>query len=144
MDPRELRVSVFVGREEELRLLEGEFREAAAGGGRLVTVVGDAGIGKTRVVEEFLARMSLPPGRAVWGQCPEQAGAPAYWPWVQVIRAYADKGDAGSLVAELGSSGPVLAQLVPALRERLPDLDAPEAADSEVWRFRLFDGLAGF
>jgi predicted ATPase len=81
--------NAFVGREEEIRLLEAELAEASAGRGRLVTLAGDAGIGKTRAVEEFVARAPIPSGRVVWGPCPEQPGAPAYWPWVKIIRQIA-------------------------------------------------------
>src|SRR5262245_38957281 len=119
MDSHEIRGRVFVGRDEELRVLAAELAEAAAGHGRLVSVTGDAGSGKTRLVEEFVARAQIPSGRVVWGPCPEQPGAPPYWPWVQAIRAYADP----TLGAELGAGGPALAQLVPvpALRQELPD-----------------------
>jgi tetratricopeptide (TPR) repeat protein len=144
MDPHELRGSAFVGRENELGLLEAELAEAAAGRGRLITVAGDAGIGKTRLVEEFVARAPIPSHRVVWGPCPEQPGAPAYWPWQQAIRAYAHGCEAGVLATELGSSAPEIARLVPALREHLPALDAPATVESEEWRFRLFDALATF
>jgi len=50
--------NAFVGRENEIRLLEAELAEASAGRRRLVTVAGDAGIGKTRAVEEFVARVA--------------------------------------------------------------------------------------
>jgi len=140
-DPRG---SAFVGRADELGLLEAELAEAAAGRGRLVAVAGDPGIGKTRVVEEFVSRVQLPAGRVVWGPCPEHPGAPAYWPWQQAIRAYAAASDPGTLAAELGGSAAEIVRLVPALREHVPGLDPPAAADSDEWRFRLFDALASF
>jgi predicted ATPase len=99
MGSREVRGSAFVGREEELRLLEAELGDATAGRGRLVAIAGDPGIGKTRVVEEFIARASLPPGCVVWGPCSEHPGAPPYWPWQQAIRAYADTDDGAHLPA---------------------------------------------
>src|SRR5262245_21047551 len=144
MDPHEVRGRVFVGRDEELRVLAAEFAEAAAGHGRLVSVTGDAGSGKTRVVEEFVARAPIPSGRVVWGPCPEQPGAPPYWPWVQAIRAYTDSHDPTTLGAELGAGGPAVAPLVPALRQELPDRGLAAPVESEAWRFQIFDGLAGF
>src|SRR5215813_8907887 len=65
MGSREVRGSAFVGRDEELRFLEAELADASAGRGRLVAIAGDPGIGKTRVVEEFIARAALPTGRVV-------------------------------------------------------------------------------
>src|SRR5262249_33613797 len=117
--------TMFVGREDELRLLGKELAEAAAGRGRLVTVAGDAGIGKTRIIEECIARASVPPGRVVWAPCQEQAGAPAYWPWVRAIRSYVSGCDPKTLAAELGPNAPEVAQLVVTLRERMPDIALP-------------------
>src|SRR5262245_50663830 len=81
-DPR------FVGREGELRRLVAAFDGTRAGHGCLVAVSGDAGIGKTRLVEELFRATALPPGRVFRGRCLDQEGAPSYWPWVRVLRAY--------------------------------------------------------
>ncbi|MGY1741254.1 MULTISPECIES: BTAD domain-containing putative transcriptional regulator [unclassified Blastococcus] len=72
----------FVGRPEELAALTGAWSAAAAGRGTAVVVTGEPGIGKTRLVEAFAARV----GAAVrWGRCAEIGGAPPYWPWQQVL-----------------------------------------------------------
>ena len=47
--------SGFVGREQDLKKLEGALALALGGHGRAVAVAGEAGVGKTRLVEEFLA-----------------------------------------------------------------------------------------
>ena len=57
--------AVFVGRERELRVLDGRLERALAGTGSLVMVAGDPGIGKTRLLHEFRRRTS---GRAAWLQ----------------------------------------------------------------------------
>ncbi|MET9227718.1 AAA family ATPase [Lentzea sp. NPDC003310] len=55
--------------------------------GRLVLCGGEPGIGKTRLAQE-LAGHALALGReVVWGHCVETAGAPAFWPWRQVLKA---------------------------------------------------------
>jgi tetratricopeptide (TPR) repeat protein len=145
MGSREVRGSAFVGREEELRLLEAELTEAAAGRGRLVAIAGDPGIGKTRVVEEFIARAAVPPGRVVWGPCPQHPGAPPYWPWQQAIRAYADTNDPATLASELGAEAADIARLVPALRRHVSGWeDGAPAVESDEWRFRLFDAVTSF
>src|SRR5262249_11274420 len=54
--------------------------------------------------------------------------APAYWPWVQAIRAYVHDRDQQALRSEMGAGAVAIAQVVSELRERLPDLPAPPAA----------------
>ena len=48
----------FVGRQRELEALHQAFEQAGAGHGQVVALVGEAGMGKSRLVYEFLA---LPP-----------------------------------------------------------------------------------
>src|SRR5207249_971432 len=100
--------AVFVGRHHELVELRAGLEDAATGRGRFFLVVGEAGIGKTRLVEE-LAREAAERGHlVVWGRCWEGEGAPPYWPWIQVIRACLPR------VAD-AAGAPYLAQLVPEL-----------------------------
>ena len=86
MDNREQAGAVFVGRQRELgTLLEG-LDSAVAGRGRLILVGGEPGIGKIRLADE-LAGIRWDRGIGVlWGRGWEDAGAPAYWPWVQALR----------------------------------------------------------
>src|SRR5262249_4476108 len=97
--------SLFVGRERELEVLVGGLRDARAGRARFVLVSGDAGIGKTRIVEELVRRADLPPGRVLWGRAPEQTGAPSYWPWIRALESYAAEAN-GALREEMGPDAP--------------------------------------
>jgi hypothetical protein len=77
----------IVGRRRELDSLRAWLEGARDGAGRLVLCVGEPGIGKTRLAQE-LAGSALAGGSAVaWGRCVETEGAPAYWPWRQVLRS---------------------------------------------------------
>ena len=65
----------IVGREQDVARLEGWFERAAHGTRQLVFVSGDAGIGKTTVVDRFLAQCAAgSAGRIGRGQCVEHAG----------------------------------------------------------------------
>ena len=77
----------FVGRQRELAALEAGLEAAFSGRGSVFLLVGEGGIGKTRLAEELCARAQRRGARAVWGSAWEEGGAPAYWPWVQVMRA---------------------------------------------------------
>lgn len=53
--PQSLAVSPFIGRQKELDALQAIYQDAANGSGRLILITGEAGIGKTRLLQEYLA-----------------------------------------------------------------------------------------
>src|SRR5262245_40818097 len=110
-------ISFFVGREPELRTMASSVRDAQAGHGRPVLLIGEPGIGKTRTVEEFVRRLTLAEGRVVWGRSPEQEGVPAFWPWLQVLRRHLDRCDDDRVAADFGPAAAILSRLLPSLRE---------------------------
>ena len=136
----------FVGRVGELAALTADLDAAVGGRGGVVLVVGEPGIGKTRLAEELAARATERGAVVLWGRCWEGAGAPSFWPWVQVVRGYVQvqAGDPASLRHDLGAGAADIAQLVPAVHDCIPDLPTPPPLDPEAARFRLFDSLAGF
>jgi len=143
-EPAQAARGAFVGRDAELAELLRGLDEALAGQGRLYLLVGEPGIGKSRLAEE-LSRAARARGCLVLvGRCWEAGGAPAYWPWVQALRAYVRECEGDALRAQLGAGAADVAQIVPELRERFPDLEEPPSLDAEGARFRLFDATAEF
>lgn len=135
----------FVGRESEMAELTTAFKDATDGHGRLVMLVGQPGIGKTRTAEELAAIANTHHATVLWGRCHEESGAPPYWPWVQIIRSYAAETEAARVRTELGSGAAVVAEVVNDLREMWPDLPPPAAIDDpEAEQFRLFDSICSF
>ena len=88
---------VFIGREREMAGLRAAFDEVRAGRGRLVLLAGEPGIGKTRTCEQLASIVRQQGGRVLWGRCYEDEGAPAFWPWLQVLRAALKHVGEGSL-----------------------------------------------
>ena len=78
----------FIGRDGELRELHAALDEAMRGHGRCLLISGDAGIGKTRLAEQFGRAAQATGCHVVWGRCWEGGGAPAFWPWAQMLRSY--------------------------------------------------------
>jgi DNA-binding SARP family transcriptional activator len=140
----ELSAGAFVGRERELGELVGGLDDAFAGRGRLFLLAGEPGIGKSRLAEELMRRATARGAQVLVGRCWEAGGAPAYWPWVQALRAYVREAAPDALRAQLGPGAADLAQILPELRERFPDLPEPASLESEAARFRLFDTAGEF
>jgi len=134
----------FVGRERELDALRGAVDDGLSSRGRIIVVGGDDGVGKTRVVSEAASYATLRGAKVVWGRCVEDPGAPAYWPWVQVIRSLVHDQDDVELVADLGPGAVEIAQIVPDLRARVPEAHEARELEPEQARFRLFDSVSTY
>ena len=135
---------VFVGREAEMTELLSALADALGGQGRVALVAGEPGIGKSRLTEELVARARARGARILVGRCWEAGGAPAFWPWVQSLRAYIDERGTDNLREELRGGAAELAQLLPELRELLPDTSDAPVLDPEAARFRLFEAATSF
>jgi class 3 adenylate cyclase len=131
----------FVGRGAEIARLSRRLERAAAGEGGLALVVGEPGIGKTRLTEEFAEQAQRSGTRVLWGRCFEGDWAPPYAPFSEALSEYAKQSDPEALRKELGNSGGVLAALAPQIRERVPDLPQPEPLQPDEERYRLFDAV---
>jgi tetratricopeptide (TPR) repeat protein len=135
--------NAFVGRERELAELRAGLDDAIAGRGCLFLISGEPGIGKTHLAEEISKDASARAMRVVWGRCWEGGGAPAYWPFIQILRSCVDERDSEKLETILGSGASEIARLIPEVKRSLPSLEeAKTATDSESARFRLFDAVA--
>src|SRR5438034_2725663 len=139
-----LAAGVFVGRGREIEELRAAVEDVGGGRGRVVLLVGEPGIGKTRMASEIATYARMRGCQVLWGRAVESGGAPAYWPWVQVIRAYMHERDPQNAIAEMASGAADIARVVSEVRERLHDLPAPPALEPEQARFRLFDSVTTF
>src|SRR5262245_6969407 len=76
------------GRDAERSSLQSALIEAMTGRGRLVLIGGEAGIGKTALVQELAAKAALEDAVVLTAGCDDLVAAPPYGPWVDLIRAY--------------------------------------------------------
>jgi DNA-binding SARP family transcriptional activator len=132
---------VFVGRSRELAALDDALDDALDGRGRTLLIAGEPGIGKSRLVDELAARARARNADVLVGRCWEAGGAPAYWPWVQVLRGYLRDGRHQAVQAQLSAAdGDHLVALLPELAELVPGREVP-ALDTDGARFRLFEAV---
>ena len=139
-----LRAGMFVGRTSELGRLHADLDQAITGAGRLAMLVGEPGVGKTRTAEEVMTSARRQNVRVLAGRCYEGEGAPAYWPWMQIVRAYIHDREPATLRREMGTGAAAIGQVIPQVTERLPDLPPLPPLDPEQARFRLFDSITVF
>src|SRR5262245_26085991 len=135
---------VFVGREREMAALRANLEDAFTGCGRLVLLVGEPGIGKTRTAHELAAYAQVRGARVFTGRCYEGEGAPPVWPWVQIVRTYLHDCYLDTLRADLGAGVADIAQVITEVRERFRQLPAALILESEHARFRFFDSFTTF
>ena len=142
--PEQGPANVFVGRSHELDELRAGLTDALAGRARLFMLVGEPGIGKTRMADEVTGYARTRGARVLWGRFWEGEGAPAFWPWMQVIRSYAEERSSALLQSDMGPGAADIARVVPEIAERLPGLSMSLALEAAQERFRLFESVTTF
>src|SRR5215211_3352246 len=129
----------FVGRSEEFGILVEEYHSARESA-RAVAVSGEAGIGKTRLVEQFLSWALAEGADVLKGTAFEATGGLPYGPWVGALRERVDRERApDDLLDDVWLSE--LSRLLPELEERYPDLPPP-TSDETAAKARLFEAVA--
>jgi class 3 adenylate cyclase/tetratricopeptide (TPR) repeat protein len=140
----------FIGRERELRLLHECFAQTQAGHGQVVFLVGEAGLGKSRLLLEFRQQLGT---EATWleGHAMSFGRAFAFHPMIDLLRRNfrIEEGDAEDIIVEKIERGVLhfgaeLRPILPYLRYLLA-VDPGEAAvrtmDPQLRRAEVFDAL---
>ena len=128
----------LIGRERELERLREALADATGGRGGVVAVVGDAGIGKTRLLEEMAREATARHITVAFSRSYETEQVLPFSPWVAVLRAGL-AAPRTSLIRALGRVWMAeLARLIPELAE--PGTDTGRAEDHR----RLFEAVLRF
>jgi DNA-binding SARP family transcriptional activator/tetratricopeptide (TPR) repeat protein len=130
----------FVGRVEEFGALVGGYQAAISGEARAVALLGDAGIGKTRLAEEFLVWAREEGADVLSGRTNEAGGRLPYGVLIDAIRPRVERERApDDLLEDVWLSE--LSRILPELGERYPDLLPPTGDEAEA-RTRLFEAVS--
>ena len=138
---RELPTTGYVGRVAEHERLKELWGEARSGSLRLALISGEAGIGKTRLCAHLALYASAEGATVLYGRCDEDLGVP-YQPWAQALGLLVKEASQKVLDAHVERHGGDLARLVPALRERMPQLPSAGESDPETERYLLYAAVA--
>jgi DNA-binding CsgD family transcriptional regulator/tetratricopeptide (TPR) repeat protein len=132
----------LIGRVEQLARLRELLGAAAAGSSATALVAGDAGVGKTRLTEEFVRFARAEGALVLIGHCVDLgAGGLPYLPFVEALgRLLREDGDetetaAGEVVREVAQQRPVLL--------RLAGRESAAAFGEEQERLPLYDAVSG-
>jgi DNA-binding SARP family transcriptional activator len=126
----------LVGRAAELAQLRAVLDQVVKGRGRVAVVLGEAGIGKSRLVAELAAESVEGGSRVLLGRCHQSERTRPFGPWVDALRA--PETPVADLIASLSRPWRVeLARLLPEFQES----DLPPATTAEDF-LRVFDAIA--
>jgi hypothetical protein len=106
--------------------------EAMAGAGQLLLISGEPGIGKSALLTELADTAATRDARVLRGNCWDGGGAPAYWPWTQVLR------EAERYGVDLGPAARLLGTSTPRPPDAALSADAPDPVGA---RFQLLDAV---
>ena len=116
----------LAGREKETLFLEDCWRAAQKRGRNLALIEGEAGVGKTCLVEEFANHLRWQGIRVLWGRCYEFEGVLPYQPFADVLRASLPLLSQDELAAMPAWALHEVARLVPEFMESLPTKEKHE------------------
>jgi tetratricopeptide (TPR) repeat protein/class 3 adenylate cyclase len=142
----------FTGRAAELDTLERSFQDALAGEGQFVTVTGEAGIGKSRLLHEFRRTVSGERVLCLLGRCQSDGGGVPYLPFTEILRAALRIGEPESggvlatTLARIRSIGSELEEFIPLYLHLLSihstEFRVPGHLQGETLRLAIEEALA--
>ena len=139
----------LVGRAGELEALGAALSDARAGLGGFALVTGEAGMGKTSVLNAVARDAAVAGVQVLFGSCMSMEDAPPLLPWSQVVRAWLKPVGRARARKALGEATATLARIVPELGTGpLPEANSSqvplELTSSDYERWSLFEAMAAF
>ncbi len=134
----------LIGREPQRVQLRQLLKHATSGSGGLIVLLGDAGVGKTRLGEDALAMARRLGCQTLVGRCHEQPGTPALIAYTEVLEQASRLMPAAAFRQAIQASAPELAKLMPELHRLFPDMAPPMQLPPELRQRYLFTNIREF
>ena len=149
------KLTAFSGREQEMARLKQAVESAVTGEGRIAIVIGEAGLGKSRLLRELRQELLRAGLGLIQGRCDPNESGTTYLPFIEALRGWlaADRDepialDAASVVAHLRELGPELEDFLPLYLHLLglPSTEhpIPRHFHGEHYRLAMQEALAAF
>ncbi len=130
----------FVGRGDHVERLRTQWAQCHAGQSRLMLLVGEAGVGKSRLAAEFADEVHAGGGTVLYGRADEEALLP-HQPFVEALRHLLTHADS-ALASALEPEREILSRLLPDLAGAAPGGPAAVQGADDTMRYRLFEAVA--
>lgn len=143
-------LTAFTGRSAEIDVLTAGWNDAVAGSGQIVTVTGEAGIGKSRLLYEFEHGVLNDQTRILRGRCQSFGASVPYLPFLQILRDLLeieakDPPAAGEIVDRVGNLGEELVAFAPFYLHVLSvpsDRPLPQHLSGDQLRLAIVESIA--
>jgi predicted ATPase/class 3 adenylate cyclase len=135
-------ITGLVGRTAELTKLKGAFESALANRSSVVALQGEAGVGKTRLMQE-LGMHAQSKGAAVLTGVASEAGLP-YAPWVEAARQYVAQAPSELLRKMLGRNASEFVKLVPDIVTKVGTIPPSKPLGEQQDKVRLYEAVTQF
>jgi DNA-binding SARP family transcriptional activator len=130
----------MVGRDADLERATGFLADAARPRLGVIWLLGEPGIGKSRLAREVARQAHEAGAVVVSGSCSEDLAVP-YQPFVEALRWFVSHLDDGDLTARLGRHPGELTRLSPDLTARRPGLEPTRSPTAETEQYQLYEGV---
>ncbi len=105
-------------------------------------LAGEAGIGKSRLVQELKSQAAREGFEIIQGNCFEQSLSFPYAPWIDALRLFFASRDAAEIEGVLGPLAPEFLKLLPELALLIPSMEPSPALEPLAEKYRLFETFA--
>lgn len=134
----------IVGRQRELMSLRNQYEAARSGCTRVALLVGEPGVGKTRLLDEFAVRAIEDGAIVLHGSASESEGMPSYLPFLEALGQYIRTTPSNKLPKQIAVAPQILTSILPELSARLGEVPAAYPLLPEQTRLRLYEAVGMF